>query len=182
MTQSVAAALVRGNIGWMLAVARRFLNDPAKAEDAVQAAFAKILEKHAGFEGRSDIKTWMHRIVVNEALMILRHMRRRNEVAIDDLLPDFDVLGCRLSSETRPEQSPDNILQSAQTRAIVASKIAALPDQYRIVLVHRDIEGLTTSDVAQVLEISEGNVKIRLHRARSALKTLLDPYMIGGRI
>ena len=91
--------LVEENIGWMLAVAMRILNDHMHAEDAVQNAFPKIFQGLDTFEGRSKLRTWMHRIVVNEALMIRRRQKSKNEAQIDPLLPKFDRSGCRIDQE-----------------------------------------------------------------------------------
>lgn len=72
--------IVRENIAWMLVVARRILTDQAISEDAVQEAFSKIHKNLDGFEGRSSLRTWMHRVVVNEALMLLRKQKRRKRL------------------------------------------------------------------------------------------------------
>lgn len=173
-------SIVRDNIAWMLAVARRILQDPAMSEDAVQNAFSKIHQNLDEFEGRSNLKTWMHRIVVNEALMLLRKIKRKNEQSIDPLLPEFDQNGCRIDNPFIVPETSENQLQTQQVREIIKGKIAALPEQYRIVLVLRDIEELSTSDVSEALGLSEANVKVRLHRARAALKKLLEPMMRGG--
>ncbi|WP_299732264.1 sigma-70 family RNA polymerase sigma factor [uncultured Tateyamaria sp.] len=172
--------IVRGNIAWMLAVARRILRDPSMAEDAVQLAFAKIHRKLEGFEGKSRLSTWMHRIVVNEALMMLRKQKRENVHPIDPLLPEFDANGCRVDDPFTVSETSEDQLQSRQVREIMKEKIDELPEPYRIVLVLRDIEEMPTSDVAEALEMSEANVKVRLHRARAALKKLLEPMMRGG--
>ncbi len=75
--------------------------------------------------------------------------------------------------------TPDEILERADRRAFVRSQIDHLPESYRIVLQLRDIEDMTTQEVAEALELSETNVKVRLHRARSALKKLLEPVLKG---
>lgn len=174
-----AERFVRQHIGWMLAVARRVLRDAHHAEDAVQNAFAKIFDNIAGFDGRSALKTWMHRIVVNECLMMLRKAGRAETVPIDDLLPTFDRNGCRVEERWLTMETPESLLLKSDTRTLVKSNIDLLPDDYRSILILRDIEELTTADVAEILEISEANVKVRLHRARAALKRLLEPVMKG---
>lgn len=172
-------AFVRANTAWMLAVAVRILQDKGHAEDAVQAAFAKILTNIESFEGRSALKTWMHRIVVNEALMILRKIKRRQEQSIDGLMPAFDGSGCRVVDDLTETETPEILLGKAQTSRAVSAAINQLPDPYRVVLCLRDIEGLSTHEVCEALGISEANVKVRLHRARAALKKLLDPVLRG---
>lgn len=170
---------VRHHGAWMLAVSLRILKDEGHAEDAVQNAFACIFRKLETFEGGSSLKTWMHRIQINEALMLLRKQKRRKEEPIDDLLPEFDAGDCRAMDEWTSEQSPEALMQVAQFQETVAELIDQLPDNYRIVLLLRDIEELSTAEVAQMLELSEANVKVRLHRARSALKKLLEPLIRG---
>ncbi len=170
---------VRSNTAWMLAVAVRILQDKGHAEDAVQVAFTKILTNIDGFEGRSALKTWMHRIVVNEALMILRKIKRRQEQSIDGLMPEFDGSGCRVEFVLTETETPEELLEKAQTSRAVSAAINQLPDPYRIVLCLRDIEELSTLEVCEMLDISEANVKVRLHRARAALKKLLEPVLKG---
>ena len=82
--------LVRNHIGWMLALARRILGDHALAEDAVQDAFINAFHALDSFEGRSSLKTWLHRITVNACLMKMRQSKQRAEQAIDEYLPEFD--------------------------------------------------------------------------------------------
>ncbi|MEH6524217.1 RNA polymerase sigma factor [Sulfitobacter sp.] len=172
--------LVRENISWMLALANRMLSDKAKAEDAVQCAFANIHKGLKGFEKRASLRTWMHRIVVNEALMVLRKFRRLNEQSLDGLSPKFDTNGCRIVTEAVTWDTPETKLTSQQTFTIVRSEINSLPETYRLVLVLRDIEGISTVEVAKILGVTEANVRVRLHRARAALKKQLEPLISRG--
>ncbi|MEP1521745.1 sigma-70 family RNA polymerase sigma factor [Ascidiaceihabitans sp.] len=172
--------LVRQHTGWMLALANRILNDKAKAEDAVQNAFANIHKGLDSFENRADIKTWMHRIVVNEALMVLRKSKRLNEQSLDGLLPKFDVNGCRIVAEAVTSETPETELTTQQTLAIVRNEISLLPEPYGLVLILRDIEGIPTVEVAELVGVSEANVRVRLHRARAALKKRLEPLISRG--
>ena len=172
--------LVRENIGWMLSLANGLLRDAAKAEDVVQSAFANIHKGLETFENRASIKTWMHRIVVNEALMALRKSNRLKEQPLDELTPEFDANGCRVLSEVVTWNTPETELTSQQTLAIVRHEINSLPEAYRLVLLLRDIEGIPTTDVAEVLDLSTANVRVRLHRARAALKKRLEPLILRG--
>lgn len=169
--------MVRDNIGWMLSVARRLLNDHALAEDAVQDAFMAAFRGIDRFEQRASLKTWLHRITVNAALMKLRQLKRRAEQPIDEYLPEFDRHDCRIELPWEQMASIEEILGSEQRREQIHSLINKLPDTYRIVLLLRDIEGYSTVEVAGLLDISESNVKVRLHRARAALKTLIEPIL-----
>lgn len=165
---------VQSNIGWMMGVALRILLDKGHAEDAVQMAFAKILNKADDFKGHGSFKGWMHRIVINEALMLRRKIKSRKELDIESLQPQFNSGGCRIDVELTEIVTPEKLLEDAQTVQTVTMAIQALPEDYRIVVCLRDIEGLSTKEVSDHLGISETNVKVRLHRARAALKTLLQ--------
>lgn len=176
---SVAEELVRDNIGWMLNVAQRLLGDRALAEDAVQDAFLAAFRGLDKFEHRSNLRTWLHRITVNVSLMKLRQMKRLAEQPIDENFPEFDRFGCRSEENWKQIASVEEVIENDQARAQVHAMIGKLPDTYRIVLLLRDIEGYDTKELAQLLDISEANVKVRLHRARASLKLLIEPILRG---
>jgi RNA polymerase sigma-70 factor (ECF subfamily) len=169
--------IVRDNIAWMIAVAERLLNDRALAEDAVQEAFISAFRGLHTFQNKSTLKTWLHRITVNTALMKLRQLKRLAEQPIDEYLPEFDKNECRIEAAWQAIPSTEEIISTEQQRAQIHTAINQLPDAYRIVLLLRDIEGYATDEVAQLLNISASNVKVRLHRARSALKKLIEPLL-----
>ncbi len=172
-------ALVRTHIGWMLALATRLLGDRDQAQDVVQEAFIAAFRGLSGFAGRSSLKTWLHRITVNAALMQLRKRERLAEEPIDDQLPVFDENECRIEPHWSALITVEEALHSEECRERVLAAMAQIPDTYRIVLQLRDIEGYDTAEVAEQLEISPSNVKVRLHRARAALKKLLEPVLRG---
>ncbi len=174
-----AERLVRTHGGWMLAVAQRIIADRQLAEDCVQDALIKALASIGGFEERSSLKTWLHRVVVTQTLMKLRSRRARKEAPIDSLLPEFDENACRIEEPWRHLATPEEIYSQADRRRLVQAKIQELPESYRLVLQLRDIEEMSTREVAEALDLSEANVKVRLHRARSALKKLLEPVLKG---
>ena len=172
-----AERLVRDHAGWMLSVARRYVKEDALAEDCVQEAFLSAFSNIDEFEGRSSLKTWLHRITVNAALMKLRSLRRHDSQSIDELLPEFDANDCRIEAPWHHMATPAELLERKDTRALIAAMIGELPDGYRIILLLRDIEERSTTEVAELLGLSESNVKVRLHRARAALKKLLEPIL-----
>jgi RNA polymerase sigma-70 factor (ECF subfamily) len=172
-------ALVRRHGGRMLAVARRFLRTEEDSADAVQDAFLSAFRSLDGFEGDSALGTWLHRIVVNVCLMRLRARSRSREVRIDDLLPTFDESGHHSHRVRAWEDQALAQLTRAESRAHVRACIDRLPDGYREVLLLRDIEELDTEQTAQQLRLNPGAVKTRLHRARQALRTLLEPVVLG---
>lgn len=163
----------------LLATGRRILRDQSLAEDCVQETFIKAFERLDGFEGRAKFGTWLHSIMVNQALMKLRKLRPDKHETIDDLMPQFDADSCRIEAPWSHLATPHEMLEEEQTRRLVQSHIEQLPETYRIVLQLRDIQEFSTETVSEMLNISQGAVKVRLHRARSALKTLLEPLLRG---
>jgi RNA polymerase sigma-70 factor (ECF subfamily) len=172
--------LVRRHGGRMLSVARRFLRHEEDARDAVQEAFLQAFRALPGFAGGAQLGTWLHRIVVNASLMKLRTRRRKPEQPIDELLPAFLEDGHHVQHVVDWRDGADKLLERAETRAFVRECIDQLPETYRTVLLLRDIEELDTEEAARVLEVSTNVVKVRLHRARQALRTLLDRRLGGG--
>jgi RNA polymerase sigma-70 factor, ECF subfamily len=169
-------ALVRQFGGQMLATARRYLHCDQDCADAVQEAFISAFQAVDKFEGHSKLGTWLHRIVVNACLMKLRRRSRRHEVSIDDLLPTFDKSGHHAQPARQWRRAPEELLFREETRTTVRRCIDMLPDDYRTVLVLRDIEELSTEQAAEILDATPGAIKTRLHRARQALRTLLEPH------
>ena len=175
-------ALVRRESGPLLRVARRFLRSEEDARDALQDAFVAAYKSIGRFASNSRLSTWLHRILINACLMRLRAQKRRPEEDIDAYLPRFAEDGHQAEpSETWSEPAADDFLERAELRDLVRSAIDRLPEQYRIVLLLRDIEEMTTEETAEALGITPNAVKIRLHRARQALRTLLDPHMRGAK-
>jgi RNA polymerase sigma-70 factor, ECF subfamily len=160
--------------GRMLATARRFLNNECDAQDAVQEAFASAFRALDKFNGDSLLSTWLHRIVVNATLVQLRSKRRRGEQPIETFLPRFDQDGEWIDEQVTWTNAAETILESRDSREMVRRCIERLPEKYRSVLLLRDIEELDTDESARFLAVSANTVKVRLHRARQALKTLIE--------
>jgi len=159
--------------GRLLAVARRFTRNDEDARDVVQSAYLSAFRGLNEFEGACQLSTWLHRIVVNTALMQLRSRRRKPEDPIDVLLPAFQQDGHHVEQFSDWSAPADQLLERKQTRATVRACIEQLPENYRAVLMLRDIEELSTKEVATMLTITPTAVKVRLHRAHQALSTLL---------
>jgi len=172
--------LVRTYGGRMLAAARRILQREEDAQEAVQEAFLSAFKAIDGFEGASRLGTWLHRIAINAALMKLRRLDRRQERSVEDLLPSHDGDGRFLEPPSSWGEAADGPALRREARELVREKIAELPEIYRIALTLRDIEGLTNDELAEALGVTVNAAKIRVHRARQALRTLLDPYMREG--
>ncbi len=168
-------ALVRTHGARMLAVARRLLRNEDDARDVVQEAFLQAFKGLSDFRQQCQLSTWLHRVVVNAALMRLRSRKRKPEAPIDALLPQFLPDGHHVTQFEEWLAPPLQAMMRAEVRAQVRDAIERLPESYRTVLMLRDIEELDTAEVAAMLGVSPNAVKIRLHRARLALRTLLDP-------
>lgn len=169
--------LVRTYGGRLLAVTRRILHDEEDARDAVQDAFISAFKARKQFNAESRVSTWLHRIAVNAALMKLRSKRRKSEVPIDDLMPTFQANGHYSEQLVSWVEPADITVSRHETADFVREAIAQLPDSYRVVLLMRDIEGRDTEETAAELGLTPNAVKIRLHRARLALRKLIAPRM-----
>lgn len=170
--------LVREESPRLLAVTRRILRNEDDARDALQDAFIQAFRNISSFAGASKLSTWLHRIAVNAALMKLRTRKRQaedelEEAAIEKALPTFSADGHWAFACRDWSKSADGLLQARETRELVRSALDALPTQHRLVLVLRDIEEMDTQEAATALGISETACKVRLHRARHALRTHL---------
>jgi len=172
--------LVRTFGGRLLAVARRFVRSEEDAQDIVQSAYLSAFRALNQFEGNCQLSTWLHRIVVNTALMKLRSKRRKPEESIEDLLPAFQEDGHHVEQFADWNTPADLLMERHQTRATVRACIERLPDNYRVVLLLRDIEERSTQEAAEALSITPTAVKVRLHRARQALSTLLRKEYAGA--
>jgi RNA polymerase sigma-70 factor (ECF subfamily) len=168
--------VVRAYGGRLLAVARRIVGSEEDARDVVQDAFMNAFRSLDRFEGNAKLSTWLHRIAVNAALMRLRTRKRKPEQSIETMLPTFLDDGHHEERFKSWDEPVDQVMERAEARELVRQQIDALPESYRTVLVLRDIEGMDTEETANVLGLSVNATKIRLHRARQALRTLLAPH------
>src|SRR5262245_7952313 len=171
--------IVRLYGGRLLAVARRLTRNDADAQDVLQSAYLSAFRALDHFTGSCQLSTWLHRIVVNAALMKLRSRRRKPEESIDALLPAFELDGHHVERFTEWNAQADALLERRETRATVRACVDQLPENYRTVLLLRDIEELSTDEVAETLGMTPMAVKVRLHRARQALSTLLRTHCAG---
>lgn len=172
--------LVRTHAARLTAVARRIMNNEEDARDAVQEAFIAAFRSIGSFGGGARLSTWLHRIVVNACLMKLRSRRRKPEESIEPLLPTFREDGHHVAAFRVWGDEIHGAIEREERCVLVRRCIAQLPETYRTVLLLRDIEGLDGDEVARLLGVTPNAVKIRLHRARQALRTLLDPHFQGG--
>ena len=165
-------------------LAHGITRNEADAEEVVRDVFLTIFRKIRTFEGRAALGSWIYRITTNAALIKWRGKRAEVEVSLDSQFPTFLPDGHRAGDPTFVmadwSQTPEADLLSGETREILSGAIDALPDQYRTVLVLRDIEGLSNEEVAEIVGESVAAVKSRLHRARMTLREELTRHLGPG--
>jgi RNA polymerase sigma-70 factor (ECF subfamily) len=151
------------------------LEDESEAEGVVQDTFLRFFEHLDRFEGRSAIGTWLYRVAYNASIDQLRQRKPRlslEERVEDERLP----MPGRLVDWT---QWPEGLMTDAEVTAELDRAISALPESYRAVFILREIEGLSTRDTAQIADLSESAVKVRLHRARLMLRESLTESLLA---
>ena len=160
--------------GRMLAVARRMLQNEDDAQDCVQEAFLQAFRKIDTFEERASLGSWLHRIVVNAALMKIRQRKRRQETPLEDHLCEFDAEGNRKTLAPELTTAMESRLERLEIQTLIRQEIGALPTNFRNIILLRDIEEYDTAETATLLGLSLSSTKTRLHRARAALKRKVE--------
>jgi RNA polymerase sigma-70 factor (ECF subfamily) len=181
--------LVRRHHEAMLRLASSFVPNAAVAEEVVQDTWIGVLRGIGGFEGRSSFRTWLFRILVNRARTAGERERRTiavgDSTAVGDTIAAgdagaavpasrFDAGGSWLSPPEQWIEEAEDRLEAGKLAGLIRTAIADLPDRQRQVVTLRDIEGLTSEEVCGVLEISEGNQRVLLHRGRSRLRQAVE--------
>ena len=154
-------------------VARAILRNDAEAEDVMQDAYVRAYQNLASFEGRAKFVTWLTRIAVHEALT--RSRRRLRFQALD---PADESNGEIMQSPASSGRSPEEQAYDRELAAVLEKAVSSLSEDHRLVFMLRDVEGMTTEETAHCLNLTEENVKVRLHRARAGLRKRL--YRVAG--
>ncbi|MGH2556750.1 MAG: RNA polymerase sigma factor [Actinomycetota bacterium] len=141
--------------------ALRLVGDRQEAEDVAQEAYLRVYRGLAGFRGDAQFETWLYRIVSNAAMSHLRKRRRFGDLVMDS------------SEEPREPASPIRVAEEAVERDTLAGALDALPASLRVVVILKDVYGLSCREIGDQIGVSEGAVKVRLHRARKRLKEKL---------
>jgi len=159
-------------------LASRITGNGEDAEEVVQDALCTVVRKIDTFRGESAFGSWLYRIVANAAYHKLRGRQRRwRELSLDEVLPVFDANGCHAASVADWSSRVNDPAVRAELRAALTSAIDELPATYRTVLVLRDVEGQSNSEIADALGLSVAVVKTRVHRARLLLRKRLAQSM-----
>jgi RNA polymerase sigma-70 factor, ECF subfamily len=185
------AALVDLHTPALLRVARAYVPSRAVSEEVVQETWIAVMRGIDGFEGRSSLKTWIFRILTNVAMR--RGSRERRSVPFAALAAAEDTGGPSVDPERflpadhelfpghwlfMPMRwpTPEEGLLSGETREVIVAAIEELPEAQRTVLALRDVEGWSSDEVSAALEISAGNQRVLLHRARARVRTAIEDY------
>jgi len=162
----------------LLRLARTFVRTEAIAEEVVQDTWLAVLEGLPGFAGRSSLKTWITHILINRART--RAVREARVVPLsslakgEDAAPSADLFNESGGWRSAPAPlSPERLLDNKQTRARVDAVIATLPEQQRLVIELRDVAGLESDEVCELLKLSANNQRVLLHRARDKVRAVL---------
>ena len=159
----------------------RLVHDPDEAQSLVQETFLQAFRSLDAFRGHSKVSTWLYGIAMNVTRDHLRKKTRQRRVLSEQhlawLQPYYTWRGTHAE---RAAWDPERMMEKRERARLVREAIDQLPERYRIVLTMRDLEELSTAEVAEALSISEGSVRVRLHRARNALRKLLAPHLEFG--
>lgn len=164
----------------MLRLAGSFVSSPAVAEEVVQDTWLGVLRGIDGFAGRSSFRTWLLTILVNRARST--GVRERRSVAVGDVGPvvdrsRFDASGGWMSPPQHWIEDSENRMQAQALAGYIEKTLGELPERQREVVVLRDVDGLSSHEVCEVLEISDANQRVLLHRGRSHLRQALEAEM-----
>jgi RNA polymerase sigma-70 factor (ECF subfamily) len=165
-------ALIRASYADVYALCRRMLADPDEAADATQEVYVRVMRSVLGFRGESAFGTWLHRVTVNVCLTALRRRSRARATGMAAGGSPFGMPGDEPPLVSTADDPEDRAV-TADLAARSEAALAVLPEDARAVVVLRDIEGLSTKEVAELLGVTETVVKVRLHRAHARLRTMI---------
>jgi RNA polymerase sigma-70 factor, ECF subfamily len=146
-------------------VARAILRDDAEAEDVMQDAYVRAYQHLASFEGRAKFSTWLTRIAVHEALARSRKRSRLQSLDVSE-----DSNGEVMKTVTSTDRTPEQRAYDRELGGVLEKAILVLSENHRMVFMLRDVEGMSTEETAECLNLTQENVKVRLHRAHAALR------------
>jgi RNA polymerase sigma-70 factor (ECF subfamily) len=174
----------------MLRMARVYVSSNDIADDVVQDTWLAVIRSVGGFEGRSSLKTWVYRILINNAKT--RAAKESRTVPMGGLTseaegPTVDSSRFRAAGDPYPGHwrddrqprawpNPESDLLASEIRTVIGGALGTLPERYRAVITLRDIEGYSSTEVCSLLELTPGNQRVLLHRARAAVRRGLEDY------
>ncbi len=151
------------------------------AQDVTQEVLLTLYKKINTFQGKSAFSSWVYRITLNATYMKLRSKKKEPHVSLDDLMPSFNGSGFHQEKIQDWSESTESLLFTNETREIIQKAVDLVPEKEKVVFVLRDMDGLSTEKVSEILELTIPAVKSRLHRARLFLRKKLSNYFDGHR-
>ncbi|MGP0565240.1 RNA polymerase sigma factor [Nitrospina sp. 32_T5] len=158
------------------ALAFNMTRNQMDAQDITQEVLLSIYKKIDTFQGKSAFSSWVYRITLNATYMKLRNKKKEQYVPLDDILPAFNGTGFQTEKLMDWSDSTESLLFSNETREIIGKAVDQLPEKEKVVFILRDVEGLSTEKVSEILDLTIAAVKSRLHRARLFLRKKLSHY------
>ena len=146
------------------------------AQDVTQEVLLTIYRKIDTFQGKSAFSSWVYRITLNATYMKLRTKKKEQYVSLDESLPSFNHAGFQNDKVSDWSKNTDSLLFSNETKGVIEKAVALLPEKEKVVFMLRDVEGLSTEKVGDILDLTVPAVKSRLHRARLFLRKRLSSY------
>lgn len=158
-------------------VIRGYLKDRDEVQDAMQNAYLKAFDKLFQFQGNSSFSTWLIRIGINEALLLLRGIKKAKTIYMDTFLAIKTDVASKVPDK---QMDPEKAIIREEAKELLEQAIDNLPEKYRLIYILKEIEGLSSAQIAESLGLSESNVKVRLHRAKGLLKDNLSQLTHNG--
>jgi RNA polymerase sigma-70 factor (ECF subfamily) len=158
------------------ALSFNLMRNQMDAQDVAQEVLLTLFKKIHTFQGKSAFSSWVYRITLNSSYMKLRSKKKEPKISIDDLLPSFNSTGFQQEKIQDWSENTESLLFTNETREIISKAVGLLPEKEKVVFLLRDVEGLSTEKVSEVLDLTIPAVKSRLHRARLFLRKKLSGY------
>lgn len=146
-------------------ISMSIIDDDKEAEDIMQTAYLNAFRQLKNFEQRSSFATWLTRILINESLLHKKRKQKLEQTLMENSYTDHD------------DNTPLNGLMNKELKLLLERAVSTLPEKYRLVFVMREVQGMSTNETMEALNIGESNVKIRLNRAKDMLRTELNSYL-----
>jgi len=158
------------------ALAFNMTRNQMDAQDVAQDVLLSIFKKIHTFQGKSAFSSWVYRITLNATYMKLRNKKKEQHISLDEMLPSFNNSGYQVEKITDWSETTDSLLFTNETRSTIEKAVDQLPEKEKVVFILRDVEGLSTEKVSDILDLTIPAVKSRLHRARLFLRKKLANY------
>ena len=146
------------------------------AQDVTQEVLLTLFRKINTFQGKSAFSSWVYRITLNASYMKLRSKKKEQSISLDDLLPTYNGAGFQQEKIQDWSENTESLLFTNETKSVIQKATDQLPEKEKVVFLLRDVEGLSTEKVSEILELTIPAVKSRLHRARLFLRKKLSNY------